>query len=150
MLSTRLNTVPEAAGDMTTARKGFGPPFQESGSKLYRAEYAAASIAIVSYLVWRTFYGGGVAWIQVVFWAVFPDLAAFIPIATSPQRREWPSWGANLYNIFHTVLTWAVVFLVLWLAIGSPYLPLLGWLLHITADRTNGYYLRASRSRPPV
>jgi hypothetical protein len=116
------------------------------GSRLYRAEYGAAAVAIMSYLVWRTFYGGGVDWLQVVFWAAFPDLAAFIPIAASSQRREWPAWGPGLYNAFHTLLTWGVVFAALWLAFGSFYLPLLGWLLHIAADRASGYYLRASRT----
>ena len=123
----------------------FGPGFQEVGSRLYRAEYAAASVAIATYLIWRTLYDGGIDWLQVVFWAVFPALASFVPIAVSSERRKWPSWGANLYNIFHTVLSWAALFLVAWLALGSPYLPLLGWLLHITTDRAVGYSLRAGQ-----
>ncbi len=127
---------------------GFGPGFQGVGSRLYRAEYAAASLVIVSYLVWRTFYGGGVDWLPLAFWAVFPDLAAFIPMAASPERRQWPSWGASLYNVFHTVVIWGAVFAAAWLAAGSVYLPLLGWLLHITTDRAVGYYLRASKSSP--
>ena len=124
---------------------GFGPPFQEVGSKLHRAEYAVASIAVVSYLLWRTF-GGGIDWLQVIFWAVFPDLAAFIPIAASHERKQWPSWGASLYNVFHTVIIWGAVFAATWFVAGFVYLPLLGWLLHITTDRAVGYYLRASKS----
>jgi len=129
---------------------GFGPGFQQVGSRIYRVEYAAASVAILSYMVWRTFYGGGLEWLQVIFWAAFPDLAAFIPIAASSERRRWPSWGANLYNVFHTLLVWGAVFAGIWLAAGVVYLPLLGWLLHITTDRSAGYYLRAKESSPSV
>jgi hypothetical protein len=89
-----------------------------------------------------------VDWLQVVFWVIFPDLAAFIPIAASSERRQWPSWGASLYNVFHTAVVWVAVFALAWLAMGSIYLPLLGWLLHITTDRTAGYYLRVTSSAP--
>jgi len=124
---------------------GFSPPFKDIHSRLCRAEYAAASIAIVYYVGWRTFNGGGVDWLQVVFWAIFPDLAAFVPIAITSERRVWPWWGGNWYNIFHTFLVWGAVFAGFWLVIGAPYLPLLGWLLHITTDRATGYYLRGNR-----
>jgi Domain of unknown function (DUF4260) len=122
---------------------GFGPGFQDARSKLFRLEYAAASIAIVGYLVWRSVYLGGVDWLQVIFWVVFPDLASFIPIGASSKRRDWPPWGAKLYNVFHTVLIWAVALAVSWLALGVVYWPLFGWLGHITVDRAVGYTLRA-------
>jgi Domain of unknown function (DUF4260) len=122
---------------------GFGPGFQDARSKLFRLEYAAASIAIVGYLVWRSVYLGGVDWLQVIFWVVFPDLASFIPIGASSKRRDWPPWGAKLYNVFHTVLIWAVALAVSWLALGVVYWPLFGWLGHITMDRAVGYTLRA-------
>jgi hypothetical protein len=122
---------------------GFGPGFQDARSKFFRLEYAAASIAIVGYLVWRSLYLGGVDWLQVIFWVVFPDLASFIPIGASSKRREWPPWGAKLYNVFHTVLTWGLAFAASWLALGVVYWPLFGWLGHITVDRAVGYTLRA-------
>jgi hypothetical protein len=122
---------------------GFGPGFQDARSKLFRLEYAAASIAIVGYLVWRSVYLGGVDWLQVIFWVVFPDLASFIPIGASSKRREWPPWGAKLYNVFHTVLIWGLAFAASWLALGVVYWPLFGWLGHITVDRAAGYTLRA-------
>lgn len=121
----------------------FGPGFQDATSRLYRVEYAAVTIAIIGYLIWRAFNLGGIDWLQVAFWAAFPDLAAFIPIGLSSKRREWPSWGATLYNTFHTILAWGVVFLGLWAALGGVYWPLFGWLGHITADRASGYALRA-------
>ncbi len=121
----------------------FGPDFQGARSKIYRAEYAGVSAAILAYLVYRWLYQGGLDWLGTAFWAVLPDLAAFIPIGLSSKRREWPSWGAVLYNVFHTVLVWGAVFVLAWAVLGTPYWALFGWLVHITADRAAGYGLRA-------
>jgi hypothetical protein len=98
--------------------------------------------AILGYLLWRSFYAGGIDWLQVAFWAIFPDLAAFLPIGLSSKSREWPSWGSGVYNSFHTYLTWGTVFVVSWAAFGAVYWPLFGWLGHITVDRAVGYGLR--------
>jgi len=81
-----------------SGRGGFGPDFQPSSSKLYRAEYAAATLAILAYLVYRWLYLGGLDWPSTIFWVVFPDLVAFIPIGLSSKRGEWPGWGSYLYN----------------------------------------------------
>jgi hypothetical protein len=78
-----------------TDKGDFGPEFMSAGSRLYRAEYGAVSIAIVAYLVWRGVFLGGVGIFATVFWALFPDLVAFIPIGLSPKRREWPRWGSE-------------------------------------------------------
>jgi len=126
---------------------GFGPGFQPSGSKLYRAEYAAATAAILAYLIYRWLYLGGLDWPSTIAWVLFPDLVAFVPIGLSSKRREWPRWGSYLYNIAHTFLTWGMAFAVLSLGLGAPYWPILGWLGHITADRTVGYGLRSNASR---
>lgn len=126
-------------------RGGFGPGFEPSGSRLYRAEYAVATLGILAYLVYRWAHLGGLDWAATVFWIVFPDLAAFIPIGLS-RRREWPPWGAFVYNLFHSALTWGLAFVVVWVALGTPYWPLLGWVGHITADRAVGYGLRSPGS----
>jgi hypothetical protein len=123
---------------------GFGPGFQAAGSRLYRAEYAAVTLAILAYLIYRWLYLGGLDWGQTVFWILFPDLAAFVPIGISSKRKEWPAWGSYLYNVVHTVLTWGLAFGVLWLVLGTPYWPVFGWLGHITADRAVGYGLRSN------
>lgn len=123
-------------------KNGFGPDFQEVGSRLYRAEYGAISLAIVGYLIWRGLFAGGVDVLQIIFWALFADLVAFIPIALSSQRREWPDWGAYLYDAVHNVITWGLVFMVVWIVFHVPSWPMLGWLGHITVDRTVGYGLR--------
>ena len=58
----------------------FGSGFQDARSWLFRAEYSAILVAIVTQLIWRTFYLGGVDWLQVIFWVVFPDLVSFVAI----------------------------------------------------------------------
>jgi len=130
-----------------TAKIGFGPDFQEAGSRLYRAEYGAVSLAIVGYLIWKGLFGG-IDVLQTIFWALFADLAAFIPIALSSQRREWPDWGAYLYDAVHNVITWGFAFVMVWIVVGVPSWPMLGWLGHITVDRTVGYGLRKLPEKP--
>lgn len=131
------------------SRQGnFGPGFQSADSRLYRAEYAAITVAILAYLFYRWLYLSGLDWPSTIFWVIFPDLAAFIPIGLSSKRRAWPQWGSHLYNVFHTFLTWSLAFVVLWFVFGTPYWPIFGWLGHITTDRAVGYGLRSS-SVPP-
>jgi len=125
---------------------GYGPRFQDARSRLYRAEYSVISITIFAYLVWRTFYLGGVDWLQVVFWAVFPDVVSFLSIGLSSKKKEWSSWGSTLYNFFHTFLVWGAALAISWIALGVVYWPLFGWLGHITVDRAVGYALRAHPS----
>lgn len=125
-----------------------GPGFIRLGSWPYRLEYAAATIAILLVLfVWRLLIlhelpATDVA--LVVFWVVWPDLASFLPIGLASRRsREWPRWGPTVYNVFHSLLVWAAVFVVWTLLSGQINWPLLGWAGHITADRAVGFYLRA-------
>jgi hypothetical protein len=133
-----------------TNEKRFGPGFVSSTSRLIRGEYALIAVATLAYLVWS--YRSGIGLIPLsalIFFAVLPDLVSFIPIGLFSTRElekgEWPSWGSSLYNAFHTILVWAAVFGVTWVLLGNPYLPLLGWLIHITADRSAGYSLRAKK-----
>lgn len=125
----------------------FGPGFQDARSRLYRAEYAALALTVLGYLLWRSFHGGGVDWLQVAFWVVFPDLASFLPIGLSSKRREWPSWGSIVYDSFHTILLWGAAFAASWVIFGVVYWPLLGWLGHILTDRAVGYGLRVNPTK---
>jgi len=85
---------------------------------------------------------GGISWLQVVFWVVFPDLVAFSAIGAFSKRNEWPSWGSDLYNVWHTILVSGATFVVLSVALGSVYWPLLGWLGHIAVGCAVGCGLR--------
>ena len=123
-----------------------GPRFQNARSPLYISEYAVITIAILAFLVWRYLYApGGVDAIEVVFWVIFPDLAAFIPIGIASKKGAWPAWGAYVYNFFHTILVCVAVFAILWVILKTPHWELLGWLGHISTDRAVGYGLRETK-----
>jgi hypothetical protein len=81
----------------------------------------------------------------VTFWGVFPDLFAFaIPIIISIPtllmngfsmgRPEASGLPATLYQYSHSIVIWAVVFIVAWIIAKRPRLELLGWTLHILID----------------
>lgn len=88
----------------------------------------------------------------VTFWGVFPDLFAFtIPfcIAFFSVIFGGQSLGALrnhhglasgfdiasfLYQFSHSLVIWALVFIVIWIISKRPRLELLGWLLHILID----------------
>jgi hypothetical protein len=126
----------------------WGPGFLRLNSSVYRAEYAAATIAILVLLFgWRWLILKELplpSLLLTVFWAIWPDLAAFVPIGMASRgSRGWPSWGPVLYNSVHNLLVWGAVF-VLWSVLtGQIVWPLLAWAGHITADRAVGYHLRA-------
>jgi hypothetical protein len=52
-------------------------------------------------------------------------------------------WGPPLYNVMHSLATWAAAFVLLWALTGAINWPVLGWAAHITLDRSVGYHLRA-------
>lgn len=126
----------------------WGPGFLRLNSWVYRAEYAAATIAILVLLFgWRGLILHELTWSDVLlflFWAIWPDLVAFVPIGVfSKGSRTWPAWGPGLYNSVHNLLVWGGVFLA-WTALtGQIAWPLFAWAGHITADRAVGYHLRA-------
>jgi hypothetical protein len=125
----------------------FGPPFAGAQSRLYRSEYALISLAILTVLGWRYVQTPSLFFVlEIVFWAILPDIAAFIPIGLSSKKTAWPSWGADLYNTFHSILTWALIFGVTYLLFKTPRWELLGWLGHITVDRAVGYGLRERKN----
>jgi hypothetical protein len=133
----------------------WGPGFLRLNSWVYRAEYAVGTVAIVILLFgWRWFLLHDFPWpslVLTVFWAIWPDLAAFVPIGIASRgSREWPPWGPTLYNSVHNFLVWGVVFVVWSLASGQIVWPLLAWAGHITADRAAGFYLRAPRAKAKV
>ncbi|MES2930212.1 MAG: hypothetical protein V4665_00290 [Patescibacteria group bacterium] len=82
----------------------------------------------------------------VTFWGVFPDLFAFgIPIAlgifasigngfSDFHRPDMLGLPATLYQYSHSLVIWAAVFIIAWIASKRPRLDLLGWALHILID----------------
>ena len=127
-----------------------GPGFLRLNSMAYRLEMLLITIILLVVLFyWRLFVVKDLNLLATVFWIVFPDLASFIPIGLAMRgAKEWPHWGPGLYNFFHTLLVWIPVFAIWSMSSGAIQWPLLGWAGHITADRSVGYYLRASTRRP--
>lgn len=130
---------------------GWGPGFLNIDALPYRLEMAAAALLLFAILFAVPGLSvGGIDLLQAVFWLLWPDLLAFLPIGLASRgRREWPPWGPWVYNAGHSFLVWGAV-LVLWTGVtGVLYLPLFGWAAHIAADRALGYYLRAPVSPAP-
>jgi hypothetical protein len=127
----------------------WGPGFLRLNSAWYRAEYAAATVAILVIVFgwrWLLLHDlSGPQLLLTVFWAVWPDLLAFVPIGIASRgAKGWPSWGPTVYNLAHNFLVWGAVFVAWSIATGQVVGALLAWAGHITADRASGYYLRAS------
>jgi len=122
-----------------------GPAFLNLHAWPYRAEMAALFLALLLVLFyWRLFLVGDLDVLLSVFWFLFPDLLAFIPIGLAMRGgRSWPGWGSTLYNLPHSFAVWGIVFAVWSLLSGEVVWPLLGWAAHIGIDRAVGYYLRA-------
>jgi hypothetical protein len=134
---------------------GWRPAFLPVRSRLYRLEFAVGTLAILGILFgWRMAVLHEFPLDDVLLFVLFlllPDLVAFIPMALArAPRGMWPAWGPPLYNVMHSLLTWAGVFLVLWIVSGNVLRPLLGWAAHITLGRAMGYHLRAPVSSPVV
>lgn len=124
----------------------WGPAFLRLNSWWYRAEYAAATVAVLLFVVgWYVLHALPVTWLGLAFfWFVWPDLAAFVPIGIAQRgSRGWPSWGPTLYNAVHNFFVWIPVFLLWSYFTGEIAWPLLMWAGHITIDRAAGFYLRA-------
>jgi hypothetical protein len=109
---------------------------------------ATAAFAVLL-IYWRLLLVGDLNLPLTIFWFLFPDLVAFIPIAAFLRRsREWPPWGPALYNVAHTFAVWLPV-IALWSVLqGRIEWPLLAWAGHITLDRAVGYTLRAAQAKP--
>lgn len=132
----------------------WGPGFLSFGSVAYRLEYAAATVAVFGLLFgWRLalLHDLGPQDVALsIFWFVWPDLLAFVPIGLARRKDDrWPEWGPTLYNVPHSLLVWAGVFVAWGLLAHGVVWPLLGWAGHITMDRAAGYHLRARSDEPP-
>jgi hypothetical protein len=84
------------------------------------------------------------------FWGIFPDLFSFtIPailriwwyatgvthsLRPDPESAKRLQWVWQVYHCSHSLVTFVVVFGVVWLIAGRPVLEMLGWLLHIFLD----------------
>lgn len=81
----------------------------------------------------------------VAFWVLLlaPDIGLVLApvLGRMPGRGAIPPRAVPIYNIAHT-FTVPVVLWLASLAAGIAPWPLLGWLIHISADRALGFGLR--------
>src|SRR5437879_10048795 len=115
-----------------------GPGFLRLNSIAYRLEMLLITIILLIVLFyWRLFVVKDLNLLSTVFWIIFPDLASFIPIGLAVHgTKEWPNWGSGLSNFFPTFLVCIPVFAIWSVLSGAIQWPLLGWVGHITADRS--------------
>ena len=110
---------------------------------VHHSEYLALSLLLIGAAVWQK--DQITAWFW--FWLLAPDLFGLVPaflFGASPAKGYLPPRGVWLYNLWHNFTLPAVLWIALLLLIaGNPW-PLLGWLLHIAADRTLGFGLRGA------
>ena len=109
---------------------------------VHHSEYLALSLLLIGAAVWQK--DQITAWFW--FWLVAPDLFGLLPaflFGASPAKGYLPPRGVWLYNLWHNFTLPAVLWIALLLIAGNPW-PLLGWMLHIAADRTLGFGLRGA------
>ncbi len=109
----------------------------------------ARAIHVVEYVV-LSFLLAGIAYVDrdqlgVAFWILLvgPDLGLIVAplLGPMPGGGRLPPRAVPIYNAFHTVTVPVLLWLAA-LAIGVTPWPLLGWLIHICADRALGFGLR--------
>lgn len=120
------------------------PGFLRQDSIIYKVEMLLVTVLLFSIFYWRLFVVKDIRIYSLIFWIIWPDLAAFIPIGIATRSsKPWPDWGPGLYNFFHTLIVAIPVVSVWSLIVGSTQWAMMGWLAHITFDRSLGFYLRA-------
>ena len=107
------------------------------------------AVHVLEYAVLALAFAGA-AYVQrdqlgVLFWILLvgPDIGLVVAPAFGPMpgRGRLPPRAVPVYNAFHTY----TVPVLLWIgavAAGTAPWPLLGWLIHISADRALGFGLR--------
>ena len=110
-------------------------------ARVHRVEYLAISLVLVGAAIWQRDQLSWWFWLYLLAPDVFGLLPAFL-FGPSAARGYLPPRGVWLYNLWHTytipVAGWIAVLTIF---AGNPW-PLLGWLLHISADRFFGFGLR--------
>lgn len=110
-----------------------------SARVLHAVEYAAIALVLA-----------GVAWLRFgelgsAFWVflVAPDIGLVVAplFGPMPGRGAIPPGAVPIYNLGHTYTIPLLVWVALLFTDIAPW-PILGWLIHISADRALGYGLR--------
>ena len=108
---------------------------------IHHAEYLALTLLLIGAAIWQKDQLTLWFWL----WLLAPDLFGLLPaflFGPVPAKGYLPPRGVWLYNVWHTYVIPMLLWIALLLLIGGNPWPLLGWLIHISADRTIGYGLR--------
>ena len=110
-----------------------------SARAIHVAEYAVLTLAFAGAAYVQRDQLGALFWILLVG----PDLGLVIAPAFGPMpgRSRLPPRAAPVYNAFHTYTIPVLLWVGAWAAGIAPW-PLLGWMIHISADRALGFGLR--------
>ena len=110
-----------------------------SARAIHVAEYAVLALAFAGAAYVQRDQLGALFWILLVG----PDLGLVIAPAFGPMpgRGRLPPRAAPVYNAFHTYTIPVLLWVGAWAAGIAPW-PLLGWMIHISADRALGFGLR--------
>ena len=107
------------------------------------------AIHVVEYAVLALAFAGA-AYVQrdqlgVLFWVLLvgPDIGLVVAPALGPMpgRGRLPPRAVPVYNALHTYTLPVLFWIGAWAVAIGPW-PLLGWLIHISADRALGFGLR--------
>ena len=108
---------------------------------VHHTEYLALTLLLIGAALWQRDQLTTWFW----FWLLAPDLFGLLPaflFGRAPARGYLPPRAVWLYNAWHNFVIPLVLWVVLLLLVGANPWPLLGWLIHMSADRTIGYGLR--------
>jgi hypothetical protein len=108
---------------------------------IHHSEYLALTLILIGAAIWQK--GQITAWFW--FWLVAPDLFGLVPaflFGAPPAKGSLPPRAVWLYNFWHNFTLPAVLWIALLLLFSENPWPLLGWLLHVAADRALGFGLR--------
>jgi hypothetical protein len=118
---------------------------------------SARVVHVIEYAVLALVFAGA-AYVQrdqlgVLFWILLvgPDIGLIVAPAFGPMpgRGALPPRAVPIYNAFHTYTVPVLLLVGAWAA-GLAAWPLLGWLIHISADRALGFGLRGADGRQAI
>ena len=106
---------------------------------IHVVEYAVVAAALAGVAIVQRDQLGPLFWV----FLIGPDIGLVVAPAFGPLpgRGRIPPRAAPVYNAFHTLTPPVLLWIVASVGGIAPW-PLLGWLIHITADRALGFGLR--------
>jgi len=109
---------------------------------VYRLEYSMLALGMLAALYLHAALFKDLDIGMTVLLALMPDVV-FLAILPAMKSGHWPAWGATLYNVTHSYVTWFVLMAFTSFLAGGIYWPMWAWAVHISVDRAIGFNLRS-------